>query len=128
MPVHAPVVVAWAGGPAADALGGLDDRRLAEVAIDALADLVGEKRAHAHELVEGCFFHDWNTDPFARGAYAHVLVGGDGAPRRLAQSIDATLFFAGEHTVDAPGMGTVDGALASGKRAAREVARAFGLR
>ena len=128
MPVHAPVIVAWAGGPAADALVGLDDRRLAEVAIDALADLVGEKRARAQELVEACFFHDWQTDPFARGAYAHVLVDGSAAPKRLARSIEGTLFFAGEHTVEAPGIGTVDGALASGKRAAREAVRALGLR
>ncbi len=128
MPVHAPVIVAWAGGPAADALVGLDDRRLAEVAIDALADLVGEKRVRAHELVEACFFHDWQSDPFARGAYSHVLVGGAAAPKRLARSIDGTLFFAGEHTVEAPGTGTVDGALTSGKRAAREVVRALGPR
>jgi monoamine oxidase len=127
MPVHSPVIVAWAGGPAADALVGLDRRRLAEVAIDALADLLGEKRARAHELVEACFFHDWQSDPFARGAYAHVLVGGAAAPKRLSRSIDGTLFFAGEHTVDAPGIGTVDGALASGKRAAREAAKALGM-
>ncbi len=125
MPVHSPVIVAWAGGPAADALAGLDERRLAEVAVDAFAGALGEDRRHTHELVEACFFHDWRTDPFARGAYAHALVGGAAALERCSRPIESTLFFAGEHTQEAPGTGTVDGALASGERAAREVQHAL---
>jgi monoamine oxidase len=126
MPVDAPVVVAWAGGPFADALAGLDERRLAGVAVDALADLLGVRRRAAHELLEASFFHDWRSDPFARGAYAHALVGGAGAGARAARPLHSTLFFAGEHTQDATKNGTVDGAIASGEQAAREVLAALG--
>jgi monoamine oxidase len=121
MPVHSPVVVAWAGGPAADALTGLSERRLAEIAVDGLADLLGVDRREASERVEACFFHDWRADPFARGAYAHALVGGATACDRLARPLDGTLFFAGEHTMPAPDSGTVDGALKSGERAAHDL-------
>jgi len=44
------------------------------------------------------------------------------APVRLARPVDGTLFFAGEAT-DGEQIGTVSGALASGRRAAREVLR-----
>jgi monoamine oxidase len=120
-PVHSPVVVAWAGGPAADALTGLSERRLAEIAVDGLADILGVDRREASERLEACFVHDWRADAFARGAYAHALVGGATACDRLARPIDGTLFFAGEHTMSAPDSGTVDGALKSGTRAAHDL-------
>ena len=120
-PVDAPVMVAWAGGPQADRLEGASAERLAAIAVDALAGIVGVRRGHAHELLETFFFHDWLRDPFARGAYAHGRVGAATAARRIAMPIDHTLFFAGEHTAAASSAGTVDGAIASGERAAEQV-------
>ena len=63
---------------------------------------------------------DWQADPYARGGYSYVRVGGTGARQRLAEPIEGTLFFAGEAT-DVEEAGTVAGALRSGQRAAREV-------
>ena len=70
--------------------------------------------------------HDWSSDPFARGAYGYALVGGSHAPRRLSRPISATLFFAGEAT-EPEQSGTVAGAIASGRRAARELLKARSL-
>ena len=65
--------------------------------------------------------HNWNSDPFSRGAYSFTSVDNIEMPRRLSEPVAATLFFAGEAT-DARGeQGTVHGAIASGKRAAREI-------
>jgi monoamine oxidase len=64
--------------------------------------------------------HDWQADPFARGGYSYVKVGGTGAREALAAPLDETLYFAGEAT-DTEQSGTVGGALASGLRAAREI-------
>ncbi|MGZ8263054.1 MAG: FAD-dependent oxidoreductase, partial [Burkholderiales bacterium] len=70
---------------------------------------------------EGAWLHDWQRDPYARGAYSYVVVGGDKARAQLAAPLAGTLFFAGE-AADAEGeAGTVAGALQSGLRAAREV-------
>jgi monoamine oxidase len=63
--------------------------------------------------------HDWRADPFSRGAYVYVGVGGVPAQKTLAKPVEGTLFFAGEAT-DPEQTGTVAGAIASGKRAARE--------
>jgi len=58
----------------------------------------------------GAYVQDWQADPWSRGGYSYVLVGGEGAREELAKPIADTLFFAGEAT-DAEEAGTVAGAL-----------------
>ena len=126
-PLRVPVLTAWAGGPAAEALRGMAKRDVVDVALATLACMLGERRARLEQLVEGWAWHDWQADPLSRGAYAHVLVGGVGAQRALARPIEHTVFFAGEAT-DAEQTGTVSGAIASGRRAARQVQAALASR
>jgi monoamine oxidase len=65
--------------------------------------------------------HNWTTDPFAGGAYSHVRVGGIDAPKTLSRSVEGTIYLAGE-AYDAEGRnGTVEGAIASGRRAASRI-------
>jgi monoamine oxidase len=120
-PVHAPLLTAWAGGAQADALADMSSARAVERALESLAHALGVGPALPRsQLVEG-WRHDWSADPFARGAYSHALVGGKGAGRTLAAPVEGTLFFAGEATCAPPGNGTLEGALASGRRAAGEI-------
>ena len=83
-----------------------------------------ELRSQLESLLEGVQFVDWSEDPFARGAYAYDLAG---APSDLLQQLAApeqdTLFFAGEATSLTGRGGTVDGAIETGTRAARELLR-----
>jgi monoamine oxidase len=119
-PVQAPLLVGWAGGPAARALttsGAIED-----VALSELAHVFRMRRARAESLVESIHWHDWSSDPFVRGAYSYVGVGGVSAPRTLARSVARRVFVAGEATATESG-GTVEAALASGERAARSVLR-----
>ncbi len=71
----------------------------------------------------GAWVHDWQNDPYARGGYSFVTVGGDDARKQLAAPLEDTLFFAGEATDTEGEATTVAGALQSGIRAAREVLR-----
>jgi monoamine oxidase len=64
--------------------------------------------------------HDWQSDPYARGAYSYATVGGGEARNDLAKPVAGTLFFAGE-AADSEEAGTVAGALRSGARAAKEL-------
>jgi monoamine oxidase len=64
--------------------------------------------------------HDWNVDPYARGAYAYLPVNGLAAQQELAAPVENTLFFAGE-AMSVGHIGTVHGALESGQRAAKEI-------
>jgi monoamine oxidase len=120
---HSTQLVAWAGGPAAQALevGGRDRGWLAARALDSLSTVFGVPRRTLKASLIAMWIHDWTQDPLARGAYSYPMVGGAATARALATPLDDTLYFAGEATVEPPANGTVEGALESGARAAREV-------
>jgi monoamine oxidase len=120
-PVQAPVLTAWAGGPAAEALSPLEDAAILDRALDAAGRLFGIGRGRAESLLEAWYLHNWQADPFARGAYSYVVVGGLADQETLARPIEGTLFFAGEATECEGHQATVHGAIATGQRAAREV-------
>ena len=120
-PRHAPFLIAWAGGPKADALTGRPPRAILAQAVAALERLFG-KRMDVGSRLQNARVQDWRADPFSRGAYSYLRVGGTGSREALAAPLAGTLFFAGEAT-DTEQSGTVAGALESGKRAARELLR-----
>jgi monoamine oxidase len=120
LPVRSPLVVAWAAGPKAMQLEGADRSQVISAALESFSSLF-DRRVDVDALLESAWVHDWQSDPYARGAYSYVTVGGDEARKQLAQPLLDTLFFAGE-AADCEGeAGTVAGALQSGSRAAREV-------
>jgi monoamine oxidase len=119
--VRAPLLVAWAGGPRAQRLScGADAQNIVGQALATLESMFG-KRCNVEGELEAAYYHDWQQDPFARGAYSYVTVGGGDARRLLAAPIADTLFFAGEATDTEGETATVTGALQSGTRAAREL-------
>ena len=123
-PLRTNLIIGWAGGPAAIALE-QDGNDFEARAMTSVASATGiDRRRIARHLVAS-FTHDWGRDPFARGAYSYPLVGGADAAQRLARPVRHTLFFAGEATDEAGRTATVHGAIASGYRAAAQVARAL---
>jgi monoamine oxidase len=120
LPVRAPLLIAWAGGPNAERLAGIAAQRLVKRALDCVQRLFGARTAAQSQLVSA-YVHDWQRDPYARGAYSHVTVGGASARALLAKDLERTLYFAGEATDRDGEAGTVAGALQSGMRAAREL-------
>ena len=121
-PMQAPVLTGWTGGPPALALcraGTVEETTIAE-----LARAFGMRRARMEQMVESLHWHDWSRDEDTCGAYSYVGVGGTSAARTLARAVGGRLFIAGEAT-DTESGGTVEGALASAKRAVRGVLRAL---
>jgi monoamine oxidase len=124
-PARAPMLAAWAGGPRAARMAGLGPSDLVRQALASLRSVFGAKVDVEAEF-EGGHVHDWQRDPFALGAYSYVRVGGQGARKALAASIQGTLYFAGEAADYEGETGTVAGALQSGACAARELLGAIG--
>ncbi len=124
LPVRSESIVAWAGGPHGIALEALTEDERVERALVDFGSMLGEPERARREFVCG-MTHDWTCDPFARGAYSYLAVGGADARPIFAAPVDDTLFFAGEATIDDGQSGTVNGSLASGERAAREVLAAL---
>jgi len=120
-PDRAPILTGWAPAASAQRLAGLPETEIVEQALTALAEVLPIAREAIDLEVRSAFVHDWQSDPFARGAYSYVCVGGADAPRRLGEPLENTLFFAGEATDVTGNIGTVHGAIASGRRASREI-------
>ncbi len=124
-PLRLPVLVGWTGGPPAAQLARYDDATITHRALTSLAHHLGMPLRHLESLVEGAWTHNWDCDPFTQGAYSYALVGGRHAAAQLAHPVSSTLFFAGEAAADSGRNGTVEGALATGRRAARGVLSAL---
>ena len=121
-PFHTPILTGWAGGHSADALLAEGPDAMIERALAAMASAWDVPRRRLDALLVGTFTHDWQSDPYSRGAYSYAAVGGANAHAALAKPVKKTLFFAGEAT-SSDQTGTVAGAIDSGQRAAREVLR-----
>ena len=119
-PSEVPMITAWAGGPAAEKLERLPRERVVARALETLAAILEVRPVRVRRSLVGWHAHDWTTDPFARGAYSYAAVGGASAADALARPAGGTLFFAGEAT-ERDQSGTVPGAVASGRRAARQI-------
>jgi monoamine oxidase len=117
-PAEVPMLTGWAGGPAAAALLSLPREDRLDRALEMLESLFEIRAAKLRALLVGWHAHDWSADPYSRGAYSYAGVGGANAPAALARPIDDTLYFAGEAT-ERDESGSVPGAIASGRRAAR---------
>jgi len=120
LPVQAPLLNAWTGGPSAARLSGLSDDEIVRQAMECVRSVFG---AGGVPELQAAYVHNWERDPYARGAYSYVAAGGGTAREVLATPLGGTLFFAGEATDTTGEATTVTGALRSGTRAALEVIR-----
>jgi monoamine oxidase len=115
------MLTGWAGGPNGWRLSTCNETEFTSRAVAALARVLGVDRTIMEDQLESAHTHNWVTDPYCRGGYSYIAVGGIDAPRQLAAPLAETLFFAGEATESTGHNGTVHGAMASGTRAANEI-------
>jgi monoamine oxidase len=120
-PERTPIITGWAPFQSAERLSGKSQDFVVDESLQTLSRLLNLRNDELSKLLEAAYFHDWQSDPFSRGAYSYGKVGSDGAQGTLASPVESTLFFAGEATDTTGHNGTVHGAIASGMRAAREI-------
>ena len=121
MPEQLPIITGWAPFRSAERLAGMSQSFVAEKALHTLGGLLNVPYIDLAQWLDETYFHDWQNDPFSRGAYSYGGVGSDGAQKALGSPLADTLFFAGEATDVTGHNGTVHGAIASGIRAAGEL-------
>jgi monoamine oxidase len=127
-PRKLPFLTGWAPFHCAERLSGQSESFVIERSLRSLHRLLGLRVQELETLFQQIYTHDWQNDPFSRGAYSYGKVGQEKAPEALAVPVRNTLFFAGEATDMGGRNGTVHAAIASGKRAAAEIIRALGSR
>jgi monoamine oxidase len=121
LPIRSSLITGWSAGPHVKEL--LDQPRC-DIVLAGIADLARITRLATEDLsakLEAAYFHDWHSDPFARGAYSYVPAGLATAREQMAHPVSNTLFFAGEATETEGHSATVHGAVASGRRAVRQI-------
>ncbi|MFT4114435.1 flavin monoamine oxidase family protein [Silvibacterium sp.] len=117
-PDDAPCLTGWVGGPRT-LEAPADDMALVLAALESLGRVFG--RDDLEGLLVSAHRHDWLADAWSRGAYSYAPAGALGASAVMAEPVEDTLYFAGEHTDTTGHWGTVHGALRSGLRAAAQV-------
>jgi monoamine oxidase len=118
-PSDAPMLVAWAGGPGADAVRSPD--QFLNQALRSLERIFSLAPQSLDAELRNWHMHDWQSDPWTLGAYSYAPAGAAHCSAIMAEPVDNTLFFTGEHTDVTGHWGTVHGALRSGLRAAQQV-------
>ncbi|MGC1872598.1 MAG: NAD(P)/FAD-dependent oxidoreductase [Acidobacteriaceae bacterium] len=120
-PEESSTMVAWTGGPRADAIAGRTCQELEGEAVSELAKIFTLDGARLRGLLVQSESHDWQNDPLSQGSYSYLPAGALHVPDALSEPIESTLFFAGEHTDTTGNWGTVHGAMESGQRAAHQI-------
>lgn len=120
-PLRFPQLVGWEGGPKAEEMSKWDEEAILQKALQTLSVVTGKSINFLNKELVQSYRHDWTKDPFSRGAYSYVLVGGIESSQLLQWPEDDTIFFAGEATSANDDRGTVHGAIDSGLRAAKQI-------
>lgn len=123
---HLAVLVGWCAGPCAEAKASLEEGGLCAEAIAALGRILSLPESFISQRLTHFYHHNWQSDPYSRGAYSYVLAGGMGAQQELARPLQNRLFFAGEATQSDGHHATVHGAFSSGVRVAEEILQSLG--
>jgi monoamine oxidase len=122
-PVRWPLMVVWCGGPEARRMCRAGRSEALRTMRSQLARAFGTTPSQLGRSIRHVWWHNWDRDPYARGAYSYVRVGAMAAVPALRRPEQDTLFLAGEGTeVNSV---TVEAALVSGRRVARQVDRAL---
>jgi monoamine oxidase len=112
-----PILIAWMAGSAAEDFSESERPAIISEALSSLQKMLNRKIPRP----EAAYFHDWQADPFFRGAYSYVPVNAMRAREVFSKPLEETLFFRGEATETKGHGSTVHGAIASGYRAASQL-------
>jgi monoamine oxidase len=122
MPDRFPIITGWAPWKSAERLAS-ESVPVVTRAIHTLGGLLGVGPTEMEDMLQIAYFHDWQADPYSRGAYSYVKAGAADAPEILSCPVKDTLFFAGEAADITGNNGTVHGAIASARRAVTDITR-----
>ncbi len=122
MPDQFPIITGWAPWQCAERLES-ESVPVGRRALQSLGGLLGVGITEMERLLEIAYFHDWQADPYSRGAYSYVKAGSADAPDVLSRPVKDTLFFAGEAADVTGNNGTVHAAIASARRAVVQITK-----
>ena len=126
MPDTSAMITAWVGGTKVALIESAPgtaakSEALLQRCLATLGNALGVSSTDLQQWLLSWHCHDWQADPYARGAYSYVPAGAIDASAKMTVPVDDTLYFAGEHTDVSGHWGTVHAAVRSGLRAAAQL-------
>lgn len=113
--------VAWLSGIKTEQFKNASNDALVSTILEHFAIFFDLSTTFVKENFTNAYYHRWEEDPYALGAYSYVAVGGLSKQQQLYKPIEKTLFFAGEAIPPSGPTGLVTGAIASGIHAAESI-------
>jgi len=117
-PKHVAMLTGWSGGPNAETIKDLSNEEILLNALQSLSEIFGVNNPLLQQKLTGWQVANWVTDPFSCGGYSYEVVDGKKNKQVLRQSVNNTIYFAGEGLYDGPEIGTVEAALKTGRETA----------
>jgi monoamine oxidase len=111
----------WLAGPSALAMDALSDEEIIAVSLTSLANIFKIPVDELKEQLTASKVCAWGRDPYTKGAYSYLTPQSGVAIEELNKPVENKLYFAGEALYDGEENGTVEAALATGKKAAEKI-------
>jgi monoamine oxidase len=115
------VLTGWCGGPHAEELKNLSREEMLNETLNSLAKIFSLDVMFLRGLLDIVHIADWINDPYCMGAYSYDVVNGKELKEEFKKPVEDTIYFAGEGLHDGPEIGTVEGALISGRDVAQQL-------
>jgi monoamine oxidase len=119
------IITGWLGGPNADKMKDLSNEEVVEKALEALSTIFDFNKDQLKQKLIKSICFNWINDPFTCGGYSYEVVNGAQYISELKTPVEKTVYFAGEALHGGPQIGTVEGALASGREVAQLLIASF---
>ncbi|MGZ3951840.1 MAG: flavin monoamine oxidase family protein [Flavisolibacter sp.] len=124
-PKQVAMLTGWSGGPKADKIKDLTDEEILLNALQSLSEIFGIDKALLRQKLLASHVANWVTDPYSCGGYSYEVVNGKDFQQIIKQSVEKTIYFAGEGLFHGPEIGTVEAALQTGRDTAHQLIADF---
>jgi monoamine oxidase len=124
-PKETAILTGWSGGPHAEKLKGLGKDEILKKALHSLSMIFNIDLVHLQQKLKGWQVADWPGDPYTGGGYSFEVVNGPFYQQIMKEPEENTIYFAGEGLFEGAEIGTVEGALHTGREAAFKIIAGF---
>ncbi len=121
LPAESAILTGWIGGEKASSLKDNTDDEILKVALQSLANAFAMNIEDLKIKLKAFKIANWCKEADINGGYSFNTIKTVAARKTLQQPVNETIYFSGEALFEGTLMGTVEGALESGKKTALQV-------
>lgn len=124
-PKDSAMITGWNGGPHSKEIENLSANEILQKALNSLSKIFSTDQIVLEKKLKAFHISKWSEDAFSCGAYSYHVVDGKKFQQALKQSVEDTIFFAGEGLHEGIEIGTVEAAFITGRETAHQIVASF---